>query len=82
MVPLVLVAQVFFKTSSLFLVFFFVFSLLPLVRGILWNIKSGPTSVGSLSFVKFQVVFKFVSIFKLYGDLSYFVVELYCEFKC
>ena len=57
------------------------FDLLPLVGDILWNIKSGPTSIGSPSFVKFQVVFKFVSIFKSWG-VNLFFVEFYYEFEC
>ena len=43
--------------------FFYFVVVLPLVGGILWNIGSGPTSVGSLSFIfliYFQVVLKFV----------------------
>ena len=52
------------------LIFFCFVILLPLVGGIPWNIGSGPTSVGSLSFIfqkKFQVVLKFVLILKLWG---------------
>ena len=49
-----------FPLSKIPFVFFFLFCfvvLLPLVWGIPWNIGSGPTSIGSLSFIGF-IIFK------------------------
>ena len=55
-----------FQVFHFWVLFVFFCFMLLLVGRILWNIESGPTSVGSLSVVKFQVIFSSMKISKLW----------------